>query len=157
SRSTARSTWMKGATSAARHSRGLQPISRCWRTGWPKFRPRNSGRTGPPPNEPFWCCIQLGSQYSASNLGTAPTWSKPPKKGPLASKRPKSREETPKEGGDTRRKSRTALQQDTPQRTKCKGLSSKKRVPKGCVLDRHSELPAQGRVRSAGREDTKPL
>jgi hypothetical protein len=32
------------------------------------------------------------------------------KKGPLASKRPKSREETPKEGGGTRRKSRTALQ-----------------------------------------------
>jgi hypothetical protein len=31
-------------------------------------------------------------------------------KGPLASKRPKSREETPKEGGGTRRKSRTALQ-----------------------------------------------
>ena len=33
------------------------------------------------------------------------------KKGPLASKRPKSREETPKEGGGNRRKPVAALQQ----------------------------------------------
>src|SRR3954452_11664250 len=77
-------------------------------------------------------------------------------KGPLASKRPKSREETPKEGGGRRRKSRTALQQDTPQRTKCKrGSARKPRVPQ--PPKRAHLLAAQRRVDRSGGEDAQPL
>ena len=82
-----------------------------WRTGSARSRWRSSSPTGRPPNESalLTSAQDLGDRSAPMARRTsAQVHAK--KKGPLASKRPKSREETPKEGGGTRRKSRTALQ-----------------------------------------------
>src|ERR1700728_3165448 len=105
SRSTARFIWTSGATSARPRSRGLPANSTCWPTASPRSRSRNCGPIG----------RRLNSRGGGELLGE--------EKGPLTLReRPKSREETPKEGdGNGRESLATALQQHTPRCTKDKG------------------------------------
>ena len=90
---------------ALRALRRLRPAgratSRRWPTAWPRSRSRSCGPTAPPPN-------------SASAAK---------KKGRRQCQRPKSREETPKEGGGKaiRRTAYRAAQICSPRRTKSKG------------------------------------
>ena len=68
--------------SATFHQAG-EPNSRFWPIAWRRFRWRNCGPTGQRPNKP-----EAGGKPAASAK----------KKGRSQCKRPKSREETPKEG-----------------------------------------------------------
>src|SRR5471030_1891543 len=77
-RSTARSTWMRPATSASADLTAWQPTWRRWRGAWARSRWRNFARTG---------------QQRNSHK----------KRAARVCKRPKSREETPKEGNDSSR------------------------------------------------------
>src|SRR6516165_12159093 len=100
-RSTARSTWMNADTNPRLPLPSLRRNSKYWPTVSSRSQSRNCVRIAPPLNRP------------ARPLK---------KKGPLTLReRPKSREETPKEGdGNGRDSLVTALQQHTLRRTKFK-------------------------------------
>ena len=87
---------------------GSPANSNCWPTGSPTFRSRSCGRTAPPRNRRLRRDEWLAAQ----------------EKGPLTlQERPKSREETPKEGdGNARSSLATALQQYTPRSHKTQVL-----------------------------------
>src|SRR2546421_793894 len=163
SSSTARSTWTSGVTSAAPCSPGSRVTSPCWPTAWRTFPPKSCGHSALPPSRLSGpSCIAARQQdiaplYWARGCDTGDLAQNVKEKGPLASKRPKSREETPKEGGGTRRKSCTALQQDTPHRTKGKRCPPGKIRLHGCVAERPHPLTADRRIGRAGGQDAKRL
>ena len=86
SRSTVAFTWTSAVISVPRHSIAWQRIWRRWPGVWAKFRWNSCGRTGPLPNS--WACTKKGAASGCE--------------------RPKSREETPKEGSGSARY-RTAI------------------------------------------------
>src|SRR5207244_4696208 len=86
------STWTSGAWNAPRHLRAWRRIWKRLSSVWARFRSRSCTPIGLPPNK-----SNALDRFAKE-------------KGPLArGKRPKSREETPKEGGGNARRYRTAI------------------------------------------------
>ena len=99
SSSTGRCIWTSAASSVPQDSAAWPRTWRRWPTGWPPSRCRSCGPTALPPN-------------SVPRANCPPCQKK--KKGRRTCRRPKSREETPKEGGGNRREPVAALHKYAP-------------------------------------------
>ena len=106
-----------------RASRAWRPTWRRWPSGSPPSRSRSCGPTAPRPNRPPRSALRNKRRSQ--------------EKGPSASRRPKSREETPKEGGGNEREPVTALHQYAP-------APHKKQVPPDLFARMAVHKPAQG-------------